>query len=162
MCHKPGFKFVCPQAGCGWTFKRYISWYIHYQRWHPDSTSTEAEYRWFPSDTPSDPADLTSATPFGAEIPENPQALNTPLPPQSSTLADVAGNPGISNEDSSLADIEIPESPEAIYTLPAQSFATPRRLIRLTLCPPTPNKVNPSVIMIHKLTYGQAASTPVR
>lgn len=26
---KPGFKFLCPEVGCGWTCNRYISWAIH-------------------------------------------------------------------------------------------------------------------------------------
>ena len=58
--HKEGFKFLCPEAGCGWTFNRYISWMIHNMRCHPASITPGVleslpEYRSYPPNTPNDP-----------------------------------------------------------------------------------------------------------
>lgn len=39
VTHELGFKFLCPELGCGWTFNRYISWVIHNQCWHPGSVT---------------------------------------------------------------------------------------------------------------------------
>jgi hypothetical protein len=64
LSHKNGFKVVCPEPGCGFTFHKLFSLAAHCYQWHgwrPGSTFPEVEYRSFPQDTPNDPLVLQHA-----------------------------------------------------------------------------------------------------
>ncbi|GLI82288.1 hypothetical protein PoHVEF18_010720 [Penicillium ochrochloron] len=107
--HQDGFKVVCPEPGCGFTFQKLFSLAVHCHRWHgwqPETALKNVEYRFLPG-LPNDPllgaptvasedACLANITPtvqpktdledpvfegmLAVEIPETPDVLTRPRP----------------------------------------------------------------------------------